>query len=131
MTETLRVAVEDIRWASIELPSGVSVGGDVVLGLAMGVSLFVVLIVIASRHAKVHDSGCQSYPPPTFLSRAPLTRRPFDLSRRCWLDDPLTMGDGEREESRGTPELMTRASHEVPPRRGGSSASRFDISSTR
>jgi hypothetical protein len=88
----LQVAVDDIKSATVEQPSGTSVAGTVVLTVILTAVLLVVLIA-ASLHAS-SSSGCQgpSYFPP-ILSSAHLTTRPFDRSRGCYVGDALAVAD--------------------------------------
>jgi hypothetical protein len=92
----LRIPVEDIRSASLELPSsgtspGSSVGGGIALGLIAGI---VVFYVILANAAKPSSSGCTSYGSgPTFLSSVALTPLPFDLDRGCYVGEALAVAE--------------------------------------
>ena len=96
----LRVAVEDIEWVIVELPSvtakglsGTDVAGIVVLSLAVSV---VVVLVVLKMLADSANSGCRIRPIDVntqAFSGVRLTTRPFDRSRGCYVDDPLAVAD--------------------------------------
>lgn len=98
-----RVPVEDIQWAAVEVPapasparSGPSTGsvvGIVVLGVALSV---VLVFYILGKSIDNSSSQCRSA---SIVSRRaalgtlPLTTRPFDRDRGCYLGDPLAVAD--------------------------------------
>jgi len=83
----LRVAVEDVHATIVTLPSGDSVAGAVALGAVVGVVLFIVFLASAARSSSHGCTGPQSLPP--ILSSLPLTTRPFDLDRGCYVGEEL------------------------------------------
>ena len=93
-TNALRVAVQDIKSATVELPSGGSIAGVVLVSVLVTVVLFCVLIA-ASLHS-ASSTSCSSLNtfPSTFggLSMH-LTTRPYDRGRSCYADDPPPMAD--------------------------------------
>jgi hypothetical protein len=101
--ESVRVAVEDIQWASVDLPpvgataarSGTS-AGTLVGVVLLSVVLSVVLVIAMLNAAFDSGSSCRSstirFNPET-LSALPLTTRPFDRHRGCFLGDPLAAAD--------------------------------------
>jgi hypothetical protein len=99
-----RVAVEDIQWASVDLPpvgsaaarsggGGADVAGIVVLSVVLSV---VLVFVIIDQGIKSAGNSCRAYPAGSnyrALAGVQLTTRPFDRDRGCFLDDPLAVAD--------------------------------------
>ena len=99
-TSALRVAVQDIESAIVELPSGRSAGGAVVLGVLMGVVLVYVLIAASLHSSSTSCEGPSSFPNVLGGMSLQLTTRPFDRTRGCWDGDPPPVADawpGERD----------------------------------
>jgi hypothetical protein len=87
----LRVAVQDIQAASVDLPSGGSVAG-VVLISALATLIILVVITASSVRSTSTASGC------TYSGSAPglslqLTTRPFDRTRSRNVDEPPALAD--------------------------------------
>jgi len=89
----LRVAVQDIKSASVDLPSGGSAAGAVVVGVVAAVVLFYVLLG-ASQHS-TSNTSCESAQIPNVLGgmSVRLTTQPYDLSRSCYAGDPVAVAE--------------------------------------
>ena len=93
-TNALRVAVQDIKSAAVDLPSGGSVAGVVLVSALVTVVLFYVLLAASMRSAS--STSCSSpnaYPNLLGGMSLHLTTRPYDRSRSCYADDPPPMAD--------------------------------------
>ena len=94
-TGHFQVPVEDIESATVELSSGSSLAGGIILGVIVGVVLFFVLLGASLRSTST--SGCESasFDIPNFLSRSGVqpTTRPFDRDRACYEGDRLAVGE--------------------------------------
>lgn len=114
----LRVAAEDIQSATVELPSGTSVAGAVVLGVLVGVVVFYVILLSSLNSA---SKGCRSVPSgslPQVLAGVHLTTRAFDLDRACYVGDALAVAvprSGSAEDGPATA-LADAAPLDVPAR---------------
>jgi hypothetical protein len=98
----LRVAVQDIKSATIDLPSGApgtpsggggSVAGAVVVGAVVAVVLFYVILGANARSTS--STNCESMALPNTMggTSVRLTTQPFDRSRSCYADDPVAVAE--------------------------------------
>ena len=93
-TNALRVAVQDIKSAAVELPSGGSVAGVVLVSALVTVVLFYVLLAASLRStSSTSCSSASSFPGFLGGMSLHLTTRPYDRTRSCYADDPPPMAD--------------------------------------
>jgi len=86
-SSALRVAVEDIRSASAETPSGGSVASVVILSVLLSIVIFCLLIAASMHSASTSCSGV-NFPNVFGGMSVRLTDRPFDRTRGCYEGDP-------------------------------------------
>jgi len=89
----LRVPVDDIESATLDLPSGGRVAGYVVLGVVVGVVLIVYLIVHAMAETTRECASVANRQSALVASGAQLTASPFDRERACWVGELLAVAD--------------------------------------
>ena len=105
----LRVAVQDIKSAAVDLPSGGSIAGVVIVSAVVTVVLFCVLLANSLHASSTSCTPSSAYPNILGGMSLHLTTRPYDRSRSCYADDPPPLAEAAPGGTEAPPDAASAA----------------------
>jgi hypothetical protein len=110
----LKIAVQDVKSAAVELPSGGHASGSVLISVVAAVVIFYVILSAAGHPS---STGCSSLELPPVVQGMSIQRttHPFDRERSCYADDSPPVAELWMGET-GTGAPVTLAAPTLPAR---------------